>query len=68
MYLIDMMKFSKRGCGDMAGIYFPRKRKPGGMTAPSISLCCFIWTCELKRPTGLLRTCVLDRHLYVHEL
>jgi hypothetical protein len=33
--LIDMMKFSKRGCGDMADIYFTRK--PFLMTGPSIA-------------------------------
>lgn len=30
MYLIDMMKLSKRGSEDMTGIYFPRKREPSG--------------------------------------
>jgi hypothetical protein len=35
MYLIDMMKFSKRGCGHMADIYFTRK--PFLMTGPSIA-------------------------------
>ena len=28
MYLIDTMKLSIKGCGDMADIYFPRKRNP----------------------------------------